>query len=136
MKRPFSGMQIAMLQALYDGGVEGGMSIEQAQSFKQTSFRSMLVRGYCAYRPGGVRGFHITKEGKLALEDFHTADIARRNPTSPLTSYFDPISYSLGGKPKPKPKDKAAKAPRGPAPRGPAPGKGDNVREFIKRQAS
>jgi hypothetical protein len=120
-------MQIAMLQALYDNGVEGGMSIEQAQSFKQTSFRSMLIRGYCAYRPNGVRGFHITKEGKHALEDFHTADIARANPSLPLTSYFDPATYTIGA---PK-KKAAAKAPRKSAPRD-----SDNVREFIRGQAS
>jgi hypothetical protein len=84
-----------MLQALYDNKIEGSMSIEDAQHFDQRPFRSMLMRGWCTYRSNGNRGFHITKEGVQAMEDFHTANIIRSNPTLPLTAYFDPIAYGL-----------------------------------------
>lgn len=87
--RPVSGRQHNMLQALYDNGVAGRMSIGEAQTFDQRPFRSMLMRGWCKYRPDGARGFHITEEGRQALEDFHAANITRKNPTLPLTAYFD-----------------------------------------------
>jgi hypothetical protein len=88
-----SNRQYPMLQALYDNGVEGYMSIQQAQAFDQRPFRSMLIRKWCAYRPG--KGFHITQAGRDALEEFHATDIARKNPHLPLTSYFDMAAYGL-----------------------------------------
>jgi hypothetical protein len=69
------------------------MSIEQAQYYDQRPFRSMLIQGWIAYRPG--RGFHVTPEGKKAYEVFHHTEIARKNPLLPLTSYFDPTQYGL-----------------------------------------
>jgi hypothetical protein len=69
------------------------MNIEQAQRYDQRPFRSMLIRGWIAYRPG--RGFHITPEGRKARDEFHHTEIARKNPTLPLTAYFDPTVYGL-----------------------------------------
>jgi hypothetical protein len=69
------------------------MSIEVAQKFDQRPFRSMLIRGWIKFRPG--RGFHITKEGRAAWNEFLTTDIIRKNPSRPLTAYFDPTAYGL-----------------------------------------
>lgn len=75
------------------------MRIEEAQAFDQRPFRSMLIQGWVKYRPG--RGFHITKEGKRAWREFLMTDIVRKDPTRPLTAYFDPTAYGLA-EPKPK----------------------------------
>ena len=125
-KRSFSGRLYQMMSALYDNGVEGGMPIEDAQRFDQRPFRSALIRGWATYRSNGVRGFHITKEGKEAMEDFHTINILRADPKRPLTSYFEPTQYGLA---KPRKKEKGAKAPRGPAPN-------EDVRAYLKRSAT
>lgn len=69
------------------------MSIEQAQAYDQRPFRSMLIQGWVAFKPG--RGFHITREGIKAHEEFHHREIQRKNPTLPLTAYFDPTAYGL-----------------------------------------
>jgi hypothetical protein len=82
-----------MLKVLYDNGVNHYLTIEDAQRFDQRPFRSMLVRNWCAYRPG--RGFHITQDGKAALHEFLSTDIIRKNPTRPLTAYFDATAYGL-----------------------------------------
>jgi hypothetical protein len=88
-----SNRQYPMLRALYDNGADHYMTITEAQRFDQRPFRSMLIQGWCAYRPG--RGFHITREGKDALHEFMDTDIVRKNPTLPLTAYFDPVAYGL-----------------------------------------
>jgi len=88
-----SNRQFPMLSALYDNCADHYMSIEEAQQFDQRPFRSMLIRGWCAYRAS--RGFHITKEGKAAMHEFKTTDIMRKNPLGPLTKYFDPTAYGL-----------------------------------------
>jgi hypothetical protein len=88
-----SNRQYSMLRTLYDLGLEGYMTIEQAQFFDQRPFRSMLVHQWVAYRPG--RGFQITKAGKAAWLEFLSTDIARKDPTRPLTAYFDPAAYKL-----------------------------------------
>jgi hypothetical protein len=80
-----------MLRALVDNGSEHYMTIDEAQQFDQRPFRSMLIRKWAAYRPG--RGFHITREGKQAMLEFLQTDIMRKNPTLPLTAYFDPTAY-------------------------------------------
>ena len=85
-----SSLQFPMLE-MFTTGVY--MNIEQAQKYDQRPFRSMLIRGYIAYRPG--RGFHITPEGKRARDEFHHTEIARKNPLLPLTAYFDPTAYGL-----------------------------------------
>lgn len=82
-----------MLKTLFDSGSDYYMSIEEAQRFDQRPFRSMLIRGWCAYRAG--RGFHITREGKQAMLEFLATDILRKNPSLPLTAYFDPTAYGL-----------------------------------------
>jgi hypothetical protein len=69
------------------------LTIDEAQGFDQRPFRSMLIQRWVAYRPG--KGFHITKEGKAALNEFLTTDISRKDPTMPLTAYFDPTAYGL-----------------------------------------
>jgi len=120
MRRPFSGKQLNMLQAFYDNGLAGRVTIEEAMGLLQPTLRSMMIRDYVAYRPNGARGFHITKTGVEAMEDFHAANILRKNPTLPLTSYFDPAAYGLT-----MPKQKGARKARGPAP--------GNVREFINQ---
>lgn len=79
-----------MLLALHDTDY---MSLDEAQAFDQRPFRSMLVRKWAAYKPG--RGFHVTKEGKAALQEFLTTNIARKDPQMPLTAYFDPTAYGL-----------------------------------------
>jgi hypothetical protein len=82
-----------MLRALVDNGSDHYMSIEEAQRFDQRPFRSMLIQGWAAYRPG--RGFHVTREGKEAMLEFLQTDILRKNPTGPLTSYFDPSAHAI-----------------------------------------
>jgi hypothetical protein len=90
MSLSLSQRQYPMLQTFVTGVY---MSIDQAQHYDQRPFRSMLVRGWIAYRPG--RGFHITHEGKRAFDVFHHTEIRRKNPLMPLTSYFDPTAYGL-----------------------------------------
>jgi hypothetical protein len=82
-----------MLKALFDNGSDHYMRIEEAQQFDQRPFRSMLIQGWCAYKPG--RGFHITREGKQAMYEFLDTDILRKNPSLPLTAFFDPTAYGL-----------------------------------------
>jgi hypothetical protein len=88
-----SNRQYPMLRTFIDQGSGYHMHPEEAQAFDQRPFRSMLVRGWVAYRPG--RGFHITREGREAWNRFLETDIARKNPTLPLTAYFDPTAYGL-----------------------------------------
>ena len=87
-----SNRQWPMLRALYDLG-SGFMSISEAQKFDQRPFRSMLLRKWAAFRPG--RGFYITREGRAAMHEFQTTEIFRKDPTLPLTAYFDPTAYGL-----------------------------------------
>jgi hypothetical protein len=82
--------QYPMLKTFIDGIY---MSIEQAQHYDQRPFRSMLIRGWVAYRPG--RGFHVTPLGRKAFDTFHHTEIGRKNPYAPLTSFFDPTEYGL-----------------------------------------
>lgn len=85
-----SNLQFPMLETFASGVY---MGIEEAQHYDQRPFRSMLIRGWIAYKPG--RGFHITPEGRKAREEFHNTGIARKNPMLPLTKYFDPTAYGL-----------------------------------------
>lgn len=94
-----SGRQYAMLRMFFENGRDGYMCIIEAQRFDQRPFRSMLIRQYVVYRPG--RGFHITPAGDEAMRLFEAADIGRKNPTLPLTAYFDATAYGL-----PSPKGK------------------------------
>jgi hypothetical protein len=82
-----------MLRALYEAPAEHYLSIEQARAFDQRPFRSMLVRGWMTYKP--QHGFQITKAGREAWREFLSTDISRKDPTRPLTAYFDPTAYGL-----------------------------------------
>jgi hypothetical protein len=82
-----------MLQTFAEGGSDYYMKIDEAQAFDQRPFRAMLVHNYVAFRPG--RGFHITKEGRQAWEQWTHTDLVRKDPTMPLTSHFDLVAYGL-----------------------------------------
>lgn len=69
------------------------MSIDEAQHFDQRPFRALLVRKYVAYKPG--KGFYLTQLGKDARRTFYDTDITRKDPSLPLTSYFDPGVFGL-----------------------------------------
>jgi hypothetical protein len=81
-----------MLRTFIELG-SGYMNIEDAQAYDQRPFRAMLVRRWIAYRPG--RGFHITREGREAYRNFVSTEIWRKDPTRPLTRYFDATAYAL-----------------------------------------
>ena len=85
--------QYAMLAVLVDAKNEY-MDVETAQTLDQRPFRSMLIQKWVAYRPG--KGFHVTKDGLRAWSEYHSAEIARKDPSGPLTRLFDPLAYGLG----------------------------------------
>jgi hypothetical protein len=88
-----SNRQYPMLHTFIASGSGFYMSIHEAQKFDQRPFRSLLIREWIAYTPG--RGFHATRAGRQAWEEFHHTEIARKNPALPLTAYFDPTAYGL-----------------------------------------
>lgn len=80
-------------------GPESGvlyMSIQQAQTFDQRPFRSMLIQGWISFKPG--KGFYANRKGREAYRNFLDHDISRKNPNLPLTAYFDPVAYGLNDK--------------------------------------
>jgi hypothetical protein len=87
-----SSLQYPMLKMFAEDS-RHSMSVDDAQHFDQRPFRSMLVRKWVAYKPG--KGFHATKEGVAAYQEFLSRDITRKNPMLPLTAYFDPVAYGL-----------------------------------------
>jgi hypothetical protein len=91
-----SSMQYTMIRAFVEKGTAFHMPIEQAQEFDQRPFRSMLVRKWITYHPG--RGFCATKEGREAWREFLSREIWRKNPSLPLTCYFDATQYGLKAK--------------------------------------
>ncbi len=93
MRISLSNRQYPMIQAFLSLGAGRFMSITDAKAFDQRPFRSMLIQGWVSYRAS--HGFYLTKEGRAAWEDYHHTDIARKNPSLPLTSYFDPETYGL-----------------------------------------
>lgn len=88
-----STLQYNMLKMFASEGPDFFMSIADAQKFDQRPFRSMLIQKWIAYRPS--KGFHLTREGKNAYFDFEEHNITRKNPSLPLTAYFDPTAYGL-----------------------------------------
>lgn len=46
----------------------------------------MLIQQWVSYKPG--RGFHVTRKGLDAWLEFQSTDIARKDPSKPLTAYF------------------------------------------------
>lgn len=87
-----SNRQFPML-SMFAESADFNLSISDAQKFDQRPFRSMLVQKWVVYRPS--RGFHITPRGRQAWREFNSTDIFRRNPSRPLTAYFDPTAYGL-----------------------------------------
>lgn len=88
-----SGLQYPLLKTFIELRGNHYMSVEDAQEYDQRPFRSMLIQKWVDYTPG--RGFHVTQTGKEAWKQFNTTNITRKNPTMPLTSYFDPTAYGL-----------------------------------------
>lgn len=86
-----SNRQYPMLKQFTEGQIY--MSIAQAQKFDQRPFRSMLIQGWVEYKPG--KGFHVTAKGLQAWDEFRFTAIARKDPSMPLTRYFDPTAYGL-----------------------------------------
>jgi len=71
------------------------MSLEDAGTFDQRPFRSMLIQKWVAYKPGKGFGFYLTREGRDAWAEFNATNIFRLHPDAPLTRYFDPTAYGL-----------------------------------------
>jgi hypothetical protein len=69
------------------------MTVEDAGTFDQRPFRSMLIQKWVAYKPG--KGFFLTHEGRDAWREFNNTSIFRLHPEAPLTAYFDPVAYGL-----------------------------------------
>jgi len=88
-----SNRQYPMLAAFATESDNYRMSIEQAQAFDQRPFRSMLVQEWIVYRCG--QGFAITRKGRDAWSEFNSTDISRKDPSRPLTAYFDATAYGL-----------------------------------------
>lgn len=88
-----SNRQYPMLQTFAEAGDGFYMSITEAQGYDQRPFRSMLYRKWITFKPG--RGFRLTKDGQLAWYRFFHTKIFRKDPSLPLTSYFDPEMYKL-----------------------------------------
>src|SRR5215471_19749614 len=91
-----SDRQYPMLEVFYKMATDGYMSIEEAHVWDQRPFRSMLIRKWVEYKAN--RGFRITKEGRAAWTNYHQTDIIRKNPSAPLTAYFDPAAYGIAAK--------------------------------------
>jgi len=91
-----SNRQYPMVKAFIDSG-ENYMDIEAAQRYDQRPFRSLLIRKWVAFRPG--HGFYLTRAGKDAWRNYHGTEIWRKNPTLPLTAYFDITAYKLKAAP-------------------------------------
>lgn len=88
-----SELQYPMLQHFVDKGYGTyHMSVEEAQTFDQRPFRSLLIRKWVSYNR---RGFFLTKDGARAWNEFHTRSIIRKDPSMPLTAYFDAKHYGL-----------------------------------------
>jgi hypothetical protein len=88
-----SNRQFPMLRTFIEAGRGFYMRVEEARKYDQRPFRSMLIQEWVAYTPG--RGFHVTGKGRDAWEEFQATEIWRKNPTLPLTRYFDPTAYGL-----------------------------------------
>lgn len=69
------------------------VSITEAQKLDQRPFRSFLQHEWIAYTRG--KGFHLTKKGAAAWDEFTSTSIKRKNFDAPLTKYFDAKTYGL-----------------------------------------
>lgn len=89
-----SQLQHPLLKIFVGGGHDFHMSIRQAMELDQRPFRSLLIRQWVVYS-SRHRGFHLTREGWEAWERFQNTSILRKDPTKPLTAYFDATAYGL-----------------------------------------
>ena len=87
-----SNRQYPMLRTFALESAQFRMTIREAQKYDQRPFRSMLIHRWIVYSGGG---FHITREGQDAFIEFENTEITRKNPTLPLTAYFDATAYGL-----------------------------------------
>jgi len=88
-----SNRQYPLMRLFIEQGPHFHMRIHEAQTKDQRPFRSMLIRKWIAFRPG--KGFHLTRAGRDAWAEFQNTNIDRRNPSLPLTAYFDPTLFGL-----------------------------------------
>lgn len=92
-----SNRQFPMLKIFAQNGREFYLTIEQAQRYDQRPFRSMLIQEWISFKPG--HGFHVTPKGMDAWEEFRGTKITRKDPSAPLTSYFElgNLSHRISG---------------------------------------
>lgn len=69
------------------------MSYSQAHEFDQRAFRSFLQRDWVSYDAG--HGFHLTPAGRAAWDLLQHTEIRRKDPTRPLTKYFNAVAHGL-----------------------------------------
>ena len=84
-----SNRQYPLLKHFIDASQATGtyhMPLEDAATFDQRPFRSLLMRGWITFAKG--RGFRLTADGKRAWVDFQATSIVRSNPHSPLCAWF------------------------------------------------
>lgn len=82
-----STLQHVLLRTFAEASPGYHMTYHEAQRYDQRPYRSALIRGYIVYRPG--RGFHLTRAGRAAWEEFQSTEIWRKNPHQPLTEWFE-----------------------------------------------
>ena len=99
MSTTVSNYQLPLLKAFRSVAY---MNIEKAMTYDQRAFRSFLIRGWIAFKPG--QGFHLTRAGDEAWELLHHTEIKRHDPTRPLTRYFDYVAYGFRDPRLPKPR--------------------------------
>jgi hypothetical protein len=102
-----SNRQYPMLKAFADEEPGWYMSLDDAHTFDQRPFRSMLIQKWVDYKPG--RGFVMTKAGRAAWEEFGHTAINRKDPLAPLCSYFESVWGDGAKKVKPKAKQKPSR---------------------------
>jgi len=88
-----SNRQHPMLKIFAQNGTNWYMPVVDAARYDQRPLRSMLIRGWVAYRPG--KGFHATRAGVEAWEQFGHTSITRKNVYAPLTTWLDPSLYRM-----------------------------------------
>ena len=93
-----------LLEVFAREGLDYHMAIEELQSYDLRPARALHMRGYIAF---GRKGAHITKEGLAAWDKWHNPSLTRKDPTMPLSHYFDSVAYGL-----PVVRKKRAKAKR------------------------
>ena len=88
-----SNRQYPMLATFATARSDYRMKESEAQMWDQRPFRSMLIQKWITYEPG--TGFLITQKGRDAWREFQNTDISRKDPSMPLTAYFDATAYAL-----------------------------------------